>query len=339
MILSKSPFRVSFLGGGSDYPEWFNGNGGAVLSCTINKFAWLSCRKLPPFFSHTSRVVWSEIEQVKQTREIKHPSARACLELLNVKDVEVHYDGDLPGQSGVGSSSAFTVAMLHALHGLRGEMVSKERLAKEAIRIEREILGEAGGIQDQIACAFGGLNFIEFHEGDDDCFTVNKLPLPKSTIKELQANISLFFVGKQRQSAELAGEQARTFDQHQDVMRELTAMARLGVHYLSEHDIHSFGALVGEGWKLKKELSPHVSSEEIETVLGAAMEAGAYGGKLIGAGQSGFLLVFRRPERKAYVSEALRGLVEVQPELEFEGSKIVYWDQEPEHLTGQEGGI
>lgn len=337
MVIARSPYRISFLGGGSDYSSWFDSHGGAVLSTTIDKYCWITARRLPPFFPHKTRIVYSEIEQVNQACHVKHPAARAILEYLHLEGVEIHHDGDLPSRSGVGSSSAFAVALLHAGHALKGEMVSKEKLSREAIRIERDIIEESGGWQDQIAAAYGGLNLIEF--GGEEGFTINRLTLPRETISKLNAHLTMFFVGKARDSKILARQQEEAFSLHEAELTELAAMARLGVKYLDKADIFSFAMLVEDGWNLKKSLSPAVSTEEIDSVYRTAKEAGAFGGKLLGAGSGGFLLLFRKPELRCRVSEALTGLVEVPFKFETEGSKIVHWEEEPEHAEGLEAEI
>lgn len=314
---------MSFFGGGTDYREWFAEHGGSVLSCTIDKYCWISARKLPPFFDHRSRIVWSEIELVKDNTEIRHPSARACLEFLGVRDVEIHYDGDLPGRSGLGSSSAFTVCMLQALHALKGEHVSKRRLAEEAIEVEQKVLRENVGWQDQIATAFGGLNAIEF---ESDSFHIEPLPLGSLLKHRLEQHLSLFFVGHARGASELAKSQIDRIEQNKTSLNDMALLARRGARELANGDMMAFGELLHETWRLKRKLSPLISTPEVDEAYGKALEAGAVGGKLLGAGSGGFLLVLRSPAERQAVSAAMNDYLEVPFRLESRGAQLVYFE-------------
>jgi D-glycero-alpha-D-manno-heptose-7-phosphate kinase len=326
MIISKTPFRISFFGGGTDYPVWYKENGGQVLSTTIDKYCYITLRYLPPFFPHKHRIVYSNIEVVKDTGEIAHPAVRACLEFLKAdRGLELHHDGDLPARSGLGSSSSFTVGLLNSLYALKGMMVSKMQLAKEAIYIERDVLKENVGSQDQVAASFGGLNRIIF-KGKDD-FRVEPVILTSSRIKELESNLMLFFTGLSRTASTVAKSQ---IENTPNKTRELTTMHQMVDHALNilgaNENIIEFGKLLNEGWKLKRSLSDKITNPGIDNMYEAAMRAGAVGGKLIGAGGGGFMLFFVPPENRQSVREGLKGLLEVPFCFESGGSQVIYYN-------------
>jgi D-glycero-alpha-D-manno-heptose-7-phosphate kinase len=326
MIINRTPFRISFFGGGTDYPVWYKENGGQVLSTTIDKYCYITLRYLPPFFPHKYRVVYSNVEKVTNISEIMHPAVRACLEFLKVdKGVELHHDGDLPARSGLGSSSSFTVGLLNSLYALKGMMVSKLQLAKEAIYIERDVLKENVGSQDQIATSYGGLNKIIFN-GDDN-FKIEPVILPQTRIKELESHLMLFFTGLERIASTIAKSQ---IDNTPNKTKELNMMHQMvdrAVGILCKNEnILEFGKLLDEGWKLKRSLSDKISNPEIDNIYDAAMKAGVIGGKLIGAGGGGFMLLFAPPERQPAIREALKGLLEVPFSFETGGSQIIYYN-------------
>ncbi len=326
MIISKTPFRVSFFGGGTDYPAWYEENEGAVLSTSIDKYCYITLRYLPPFFEHKHRIVYSVIENVKTLDEIHHPSVKALLEFFKVeKGVEIHHDGDLPARSGLGSSSAFTVGMLNTLYALQGKIVSKSDLAKQAIHLEREILKENVGSQDQIAVAFGGFNKIIFHP--DHSFRVEPVTLPKEKTTQLRSHLMLIFTGFSRFASEIASEQIKNTAHKK---KELTVMRQMVDHALSllnnESDIKEFGKLLDESWKLKRNLSQKISNPEIDNIYETALKNGALGGKLLGAGGGGFMLLFVPPECRQKVKDSLKDFLEVKFDFENEGSQIIYYN-------------
>jgi len=294
-----------------------------VLSTSIDKYCYISARKLPPFFAHKSRIVWSKIELINNLDEIEHPTARECLKMLDVNDVEIHYDGDLPGQSGLGSSSAFTVCLLHALHALKGDMVSKRDLAEQAIRVEQEMLAENVGCQDQVAASFGGLNRIEFKRGGG--FEVEKLCVSASLVEDLQAHMTMFFVGSPRRASEVAASQVASARMMTHVLKRMHRMVDDGMSALATNNVMKFGELLNESWCEKRRLTADVSNETIDEAYARAIKAGALGGKLLGAGSGGFLLVFRPPEKATAVSLALAPQLEVRFKLENGGSQIVHY--------------
>ncbi len=328
MIISRSPFRISFFGGGTDYPIWYRENAGAVLSTTINKYCYITLRYLPPFFEHKHRVVYSKIENVRYVSEIQHPAARATLEFARIeRGVEIHHDGDLPARSGLGSSSAFTIGLLHAIHALQGHMVSKAQLAKEAIRIERDVLKENVGSQDQIAIAYGGFNKIIFRK--DDEFRVEPITIKPDRIGQLKNHLILIFTGLSHTASEIAEEQIKNTPHKKEELTTMHDMVNQAVDILnSNKDILEFGALLHEAWKLKKKLSCKISNNAVDNIYDRALSAGALGGKLLGAGGGGFMLLFVPPEKQEKVRDELRDLLEVKFSFDNEGSQIIYYTAE-----------
>ncbi len=331
MIISRTPYRVSFFGGGTDYPGWYEQHGGAVLTSTINRYCYLTCRFLPPFFEHHSRIVWSEIERVRDNSEIEHPSVRACLEFLGIEHgVEIHHDGDLPSRAGLGSSSAFTVGLLNALHALRGGQVSKSDLAEQAIYIEQSVLGETVGIQDQIQTAHGGLNRVEFSTSGE--FSVQNLILSASRMQELEDHLLLFYTGVARTAEEVAKVQVETMGNKQAELMAMREMVDQAQQILAGNgDINDFGALLHESWMLKRSLTDQVAPSFVNDIYQRGLDAGAKGGKLLGAGGGGFMLLFVPPEHHLQVAQALEELLLVPFEFESSGSQIIVY--EPDHYT------
>jgi D-glycero-alpha-D-manno-heptose-7-phosphate kinase len=312
MIISRTPFRVSFLGGGTDYPAWYREHGGAVLATTIDKYCYISVRELPPFFEHKCRIVYSIVENVKDRREISHPAVRGVLEWLELeKGLEIHHDGDLPARSGLGSSSAFTVGLLNALRALEGRHISKEALASEAIHVEQDILREAVGVQDQISVAFGGFNHITFRQ--DGAFDIAPMILPSERLGVLQENLLLVFTGISRTAAEVADTVIGNMKERAATLRAMREMVDEGVEILSSPttDIAEFGRLLTRSWRLKRELSDSVSNSTVDSLFETATRCGAIGGKLLGAGGGGFLLLFVKKGDRARLREALPGLTGV----------------------------
>lgn len=326
MIISKTPFRISFFGGGTDYPDWSQEHGGAVLSATIDKYCYISCRYLPPFFDHKYRIVYSNIENVKMINEIQHPSVRAVLEHLDwQKGLEIHHDGDLPARSGLGSSSSFTVGLLHTLWALKGKYVSKQELASQAIHVEQDLIGEHVGSQDQVSAAFGGLNKIQFFRDGD--FSVEPVILPKQRKTELEDHLMLFFTGLQRNAPDIAKSKIANLHNRTDELHEMRRMVVQALSILQDDtaDIDSFGELLDQAWQLKRRLSDQVSNDLIDNMYATAKRAGAIGGKLLGAGGGGFLLLFVKPELQDRVRQALNKLIYVPVNFDDSGTKIVLY--------------
>lgn len=326
MIITRTPFRISFFGGGTDYPEWFREHGGAVLATTINKYCYITCRRLPPFFEHKHRVVYSRIENVKLNDEIQHPAVRAVLNWAKVTDgVEIHHDGDLPARSGLGSSSSFTVGLLHALQGLNGQMAFKDGLARDAIHVEQNVIGENVGSQDQVSAAFGGFNRIEFYRNDS--FDVCPVVLPGHRREELRDHLMLCFTGFSRIASEVAKSKIENLKSREKELKLMRAMVdeALSILQNANESIDSFGRLLDTTWQYKRSLSDRVSTPEIDNIYQAAMDAGAIGGKILGAGGGGFLLLFAKPERHAAIRDRLSKLIHVPFDFEDSGSRVVLY--------------
>lgn len=326
MIITRTPFRISFFGGGTDYPAWFQQHGGQVLSTTIDKYCYITCRHLPPFFDYKHRIVYSAIENVRHWDEIQHPAVRAVLGWSNCgKGLEIHHDGDLPARSGLGSSSSFTVGLLHALAALKGRYVSKKQLASNAIHIEQEVIGENVGSQDQIAAAYGGLNRIEFTRNGN--FEVSPVIVRPQRLRELQSHLMLCFTGFSRIASEIAKSQIESIRQRDVELHRMAEMVEEAIRILHSRSsrIDAFGELLHEGWLHKKSLSDKVSTPEIDEIYQTALDAGATGGKILGAGGGGFLLLFVKPALQARVREKLDHLVHVPFSFDDSGSRVVLY--------------
>lgn len=326
MIITRTPFRISFFGGGTDYPGWFREHGGAVLATTINKYCYITCRRLPPFFEHKHRIVYSHIENVKHNDEIQHPAVRAVLNWAKVEEgMEIHHDGDLPARSGLGSSSSFTVGLVHALQGLNGQMANKDDLARAAIHVEQNIIGENVGSQDQVSAAFGGFNRIEFHR--NDLFDVSPVILPEHRREELRDHLMLCFTGFSRIASEVAKSKIDNFKSRERELKLMRAMVDEALAILQDtsEPIDSFGKLLDASWQYKRSLSDRVSTPEIDSIYQAAIDAGAIGGKILGAGGGGFLLIFAKPERHAAIHDRLNKLIHVPFDFEDSGSRVVLY--------------
>lgn len=326
MIISKTPFRVSFFGGGTDYPSWYENNEGVVLSTTIDKYCYISVRYLPPFFEHKHRIVYGKIENVKYVNRIQHPIVRTLLRLSHIKKgLEVHHDGDLPARSGIGSSSAFTVGLVNSLCALKGKIASKDYLAKRAIFIERHVLKENVGSQDQIAVAYGGFNKIIFH--NDHNFRVEPITLHDGKIKQLQNHLMLFFTGLSRYSSKIAHEQVKNIGDNKKELSAMVEMVNYAIEILNGNsDIIEFGKLLHESWQLKKSLSKRISNPIIDKMYQRALSNGAVGGKILGAGGGGFMLLFVPPEEQNKLRRALKDFLEVKFAFEKDGSQIIYYN-------------
>lgn len=326
MIITRTPFRISFFGGGTDYPPWFREHGGAVLATTINKYAYISLRELPPFFAHRFRVVYSKVEAVKEIAEIEHPAVRAILDWGEVdRGMEIHYDGDLPARSGLGSSSSFSVGLIKALRAFRGRLISKDELAEKAIYLEQEVMGEPVGSQDQVSAAYGGFNQIHFHT--DGRFSVTPIVIDRDKQAWLESHLMLFFSGISRYSSEIAQKKIESLAERSQQLHEMRAMVDEAIDILNSNSrpLHDFGKLLHEGWMRKRSISSAVSNSTIDEIYQAARDAGAIGGKLMGAGGGGFLVFFVEPPNQARVKERLRTLIHVPFSFESGGSQVVLY--------------
>jgi D-glycero-alpha-D-manno-heptose-7-phosphate kinase len=335
MVISRTPFRISFFGGGTDYPGWYRQHGGCVLAATIDKYCYLTCRYLPPFFEHRLRVVYSKIESTQTADEIVHPSVRETLRFLKIeRGLEIHHDGDLPGRSGMGSSSSFTVGLLHALYALQGQMVGKERLAKESIHIEQEILKESVGSQDQVCAAHGGVNLINFYPNGD--VSVRPLTIAEERLGELNSHLMLFYTGIKRTASDVASTYVNALDARTAQLKRLKVLVDRSVDILAgAGDLKEFGQLLHEAWEAKRSMSSKISSPELDALYDAARESGAIGGKLLGAGGGGFILLFVPPEHHGAVREKLSKLINVPFEFEYSGSQIIFFDREQDYAEAE----
>jgi D-glycero-alpha-D-manno-heptose-7-phosphate kinase len=326
MIITRTPFRISFFGGGTDYPIWYREHGGAVLSTSINKYCYISCRYLPPFFDYKFRFRYSLREEVNAINEISHPSIRECLRFMNIENgIEMVHTSDIPARSGIGSSSAFTVGLLNALYALLGKMVTKRQLAREAILIEQNLIRESVGSQDQVSCAFGGLNKIEF--GGSNEFYVYPIPISSEKVHHLQKHLMLFFTGFTRNASDIADEQISNTHSKNVELKTMAGMVDEGINILNDNisGIKDFGKLLHEAWTLKKSLTDSITTSKIDEIYRAAQEAGAIGGKLLGAGGGGFMLFFATPEVQPTVKERLKNLLYVPFAFENLGTQIIVY--------------
>ncbi|GHD41077.1 GHMP kinase [Thalassobaculum fulvum] len=326
MIITRTPFRVSLFGGGSDYPAWYRKHGGAVVGFAINKYCYISLRRLPPFFEHKHRIIYSVIENVRRIEDIQHPSVRAVLSECGITEgLEIHHDGDLPARSGLGSSSAFTVGLLKAIYAYRGRMLSHQQLAHEAIRIEQEVVGEAVGSQDQTWAAFGGFNRIRF--GRHDEIGVDPVIVPKARKAELLSRLLLCFTNVRRVAATIAQEQIDNLPRSERQITRMTGMVDEALAIIGgSGPIDDLGDLLHESWMLKRSLAGSVSPPFVDEIYRRARDAGARGGKLLGAGGGGFMLLFVEPERRPAVEQALEGFIKVDFDIDYHGSTVVVYD-------------
>ena len=325
MIISRTPFRISFFGGGTDYPEHFTKHGGAVLGTAIDKFAYLSATPLySKLFDYRIRLAYREVECVNHLDEIRHAPLRECLRLFGItEDIEIDYTAELPSSTGLGTSSSFVVGVLNTLHAFCGRMVHPLELAYRAIEIEREVLGEAVGCQDQTFAAMGGFNLIEFRGARD--IVVHRLPLSAGRLAEFQEHLLLVYTGIRRRASQVAAQQVQKIDRNQ---AQLTRMRRLvdeGYAVLTGGaSLAEFGRLLHEGWMLKNSLCDSVSNSAIDQIYRSGLQAGALGGKLLGAGGGGFVLFFVPPERRAAVLRALGPLETIPIGINAAGTQILH---------------
>lgn len=329
MVITSTPLRVSFFGGGTDYPVWYRQHGGSVLSTTIDKCCYITCRYLPPFFEYHSRVSYSKVENVVRNEEITHPSVRACLQFMGIDEgVEIHHVADLPARTGLGTSSAFTVGLLLALYALKNQMRDKHALAADAIHVEQELLQEAVGAQDQSSAAYGGFNRINFHT--DGSIEAKRILTSPGRLAELGQNLALYFTGFSRIASEIAQEQLSVTPHKKkelDAMLQLVDEAETIVTNPSR-SLDEFGRLLHESWKIKRTLTQKISNSNIDEIYEAGLSAGALGGKLLGAGGGGFMLFYVPPERRVALRSRLKRLLCVPFGFSNRGSQVVLYEPE-----------
>ena len=331
MIITRTPFRMSFFGGGTDMPEFFRENGGSVISTTFDKYCYVTARHLPPFFDYANEAVYSRIERVSESSGFEHPAIRNAMAMLDMRDVRVAYDADLPARSGLGTSSSFAVGLLNAFHCMKGTYASKERLAREAIHLERDLCAEAGGWQDQVAAAYGGFNRIDFAGVS---FSVRPIVISNERRHELESSLLMFFTGFTRFSSEMQREN-KVADKRA-LLREMLALVDEAEAALTDktRSLSDFGRLLDETWRLKRGTGSKVSTGPIDELYARGMAAGALGGKLLGAGGGGFLVFFAEPDARDSVRAALSDLLHIPFEFESDGTRVVYYDPEDYDIEG-----
>jgi D-glycero-alpha-D-manno-heptose-7-phosphate kinase len=339
MIITRTPLRVSFFGGGTDYPVWYREHGGAVLATTIDKCCYITCRYLPPFFEYHSRISYMKAENVSRNDIIEHPSVRACLQFMKIDEgIEIHHIADLPARTGLGTSSAFTVGLLLGLYALKQRMRDKHALASDAIYVEQELLHEAVGTQDQVSAAYGGFNRIDFHT--DGAIEVKRLLTAQSRLTDLQQHLALYFTGFSRTAAEIAKEQIMVTAQRKrelEIMQQMVGEAE-AIMTSSSRSIDEFGRLLHESWKIKRGLTKNISNASIDDIYEAGLGAGALGGKLLGAGGGGFMLFFVPPERRDALRKRLQKLLCVPFAFSNRGSHVAVYEPEEiyDHTLSEE---
>jgi len=324
MIITQAPVRISFFGGGSDFPEHFERHGGTVLVTAIDRFAYVTIQRFHhEFFDHRLHISYRKTEACKHASEIEHPAIRVCLEKLGIEEgAELHYMADLPAKTGLGSSSTFVVAMLQALHAYRGQFCSAQSLADEAIEVERHILKEIGGVQDQIIAAYGGTCLIRFDRTLK--FSVSQIPLPRERIQELQDHMLLLYTGIQRESYSVMSQRVKETSSNGDLLCEMSRLAEAGAEILADGvPIIRFGELLHETWLLKRQLA-NVSLPVIDEAYEIGRREGAAGGKLLGAGQGGFLLFIAKPEYHERIKTALPDMISLRVGINAPGSRVIF---------------
>ena len=327
MIITQTPFRMSFFGGGTDFPPFFNEYGGSVISTTFDKYCYVTVRHLPPFFDYSSEIVYSLTERVTRVEDIKHPAVREAMKYLDMQELRMTYEADLPARSGLGTSSSFAVGMLNAFYALKGKYADKRKLATDAIYLERTLCKEAGGLQDQIAAAYGGLNRINFSE---DTFEVVPVIISPERKKKLNHNLMLFFTGFSRFSSDIAQTQEKAIKakENSQLLEMLSLVDDAQEILTSKGDLNEFGRLLDYTWKLKKSITSAISNNSIDALYQRALQAGALGGKLLGAGGGGFLLLYAEKDKQKSVRAALDDLLYVPFQFENTGTKVLHYTPE-----------
>lgn len=327
MIITKTPFRMSFFGGGTDIPEFFKENGGAVLSTTFDKYCYVTVRHLPRFFDYTTELSYSKTERVSCIDDIRHPAIRNAMKHLNMHEIRLTYEADLPARSGLGTSSSFAVGMLNAFYALKGKYADKKKLSDEAIHLERVMCGEAGGWQDQIAAAYGGLNRINFNDSGYEVLPVIISPERKKILNE---NLMMFFTGFTRFSSEIQMVNNITAKEKKAQLIEMLSLVDDAEKVLTDKNccLDDFGYLLDHTWKLKRQTGASISTDSIDCLYEKGIKAGALGGKLLGAGGGGFLIFYVCPEKQQAVRNAMSDLMYIPFEFENGGTRVIHYTPE-----------
>ena len=327
MIITKTPFRMSFFGGGTDLPLCFNQMGGAVISTTFDKYSYVTVRHLPRFFDYSTEVIYSKTERVNDIELIQHPMVRNAMKMLDMHELHIAYDADLPARTGLGTSSTFAVGLLNAFYCLKGKYASKKQLAQDAIHLERDLCNEAGGWQDQIAASFGGLNRIDFKNNQ---FQVNPIIINNDRKSRLNGNLLLFFTGFTRFSSDIQKNTGLTLNEKRTQLMDMLHLVDETQNVLQDErrDLDDFGKLLDTTWKLKRQTGSSISTSSIDELYLKGISAGALGGKLLGAGGGGFLLFYVQPDKQQAVRLALSDLMEVPFKFENTGTRVIYYSPE-----------
>lgn len=328
MIISKTPYRISFFGGGTDYPKWYLEHGGEVLGTTINKYCYISCRELPPFFKYKHRIAYSKLESPQATEEIEHDVIREILKYMSIEcGMEIHYNGDIPAQSGMGSSSSFTVGLLKALYTFQDKFIGKQELLQKSLFIEQKLLKENVGSQDQCFASYGGFNHIEFQENGQ--IQVHPVILDSEKLKHLENKLMLIYTGQSRIAHEIAYEQIQNIPRKYHELKDIQQLVQraLEIFRSPNSDFRDFGKLLNETWKLKQSLSKQITNSTIDSLYEHARQNGAIGGKLLGAGGGGFLLLYVEPENRKNLKESLGNYLEIPFRFDFSGSEIIFYQK------------
>lgn len=327
MIITKTPFRMSFFGGGTDMESFFKENGGSVLSTTFDKYCYVNVRHLPRFFDYSTELSYSKTERVTNIDDIEHPAIRNAMKMLDMHEIRLTYEADLPARSGLGTSSSFAVGMLNAFYALKGKYASKKKLADEAIYLERVLCNETGGWQDQIAASFGGFNRIDFNA---DGYTVHPVIVSPQRKKQLNNNLMMFFTGFTRFSSEIQKANKLDDESKTKQLKQMLTLVDEAESILTDHskDLDDFGRLLDVTWKLKRQTGKSVSTSNIDNLYDKGISAGALGGKLLGAGGGGFLVFYVTPEKQAAVKEAMEDLLYIPFKFEDSGTQVIYYGPE-----------
>lgn len=326
MIITQTPFRMSFFGGGTDFPGFYREHGGAVLSTTFDKYCYVNVRHLPRFFDYTTELSYAKTERVTDVESIEHPAIREAMKMLDMHEIRLTYEADLPARSGLGTSSSFAVGMLNAFYALKGKYADKRKLADDAIYLERVLCKERGGIQDQIAASFGGFNKISFNA---DGYTVSPVIISPERKLRLNDNLMLFFTGFSRFSSDIQVEAEKSLKSKEAQLLEMLQLVDEAEQVLtSKTDLTEFGKLLDYTWKLKRGITSKVSTDSIDAIYDKAIKAGATGGKLLGAGGGGFLLFYVEADKQKNVHEALEDLLYVPFEFETAGTQVIHYTPE-----------
>ncbi len=333
MIIARTPYRVSFFGGGTDYPDWFKENGGAILGTSIAYYCYIHGRELPPFFNHKYLISWSKIEKKNDVDEIEHPVVREAIKYINIgSGMEIQHHGDLPARSGLGSSSSFTISILNMLHTLKGAgVISKDSLARESIYFEQTILKENVGIQDQILASYGGFNKIDILPNGN--FDVSPILLRDKIKKQIESNVLMFYTGVSRMSSTIAADSIKEIPNNRVGLLEMQSLVDIAVDLvINGNNIDDFGRLLHETWKIKRSLASSISTDFIDDIYHKGMSAGALGGKILGAGGGGFIIFYAAQDKKLQVCKALKDLIMVPFKMDFDGARIIFHEK---HLYSQ----